>query len=349
MAGAFKVFGIFSQQAAIAIESFLAVVSSLTCLLVYSLGRRLYNAQVGLLAALILAVYPPSVFYAVLSLWDTSLFTCCLLLTILLFLKLGEHPSVKKGVYIGIVMGFTALVNPIIVAAYPFAFAWVYVKADGTPRLIIKTLASMLIAFGITISPWLVRNYIVFGQFTFIKSNFGNELFLGAQPRPASVRQGADNDPPDKLRLLTEDEKRFLRESDEPTRNGYLLRRALGLIAEDPLHFTRQVMGRFIRYWTIMRPQRGVEAKLSLMIYLVTLTLAISGLILGTIRGRNIQLLLIFLLFVPAPYYLTVVHIFRYRYPLEPILIIFASYTIYRLAIHFWSKVKVNEFREKAA
>src|SRR5688572_15816418 len=58
MAGAFKIFGIFSQQAAIAIETFLTIVSALTCLLVYALGKRLYNAQVGLLAAFLLAIYP---------------------------------------------------------------------------------------------------------------------------------------------------------------------------------------------------------------------------------------------------------------------------------------------------
>jgi 4-amino-4-deoxy-L-arabinose transferase-like glycosyltransferase len=181
MAAVFKVFGIFSGQAAIAIELFLTTASVLSCILLYLLGKRLYNAQVGLLAAFLLAIYPPSIHYAVRNLWDTSLFTCCLLLIILTFLKLASHPDVKQGTYLGILLGFTALLNPVIVGTYPFGFAWLYLKAETTRRTIIKVMSLMLIILGLVTSPWLVRNYLVFGQFAFIKSNFGNELYLGTK------------------------------------------------------------------------------------------------------------------------------------------------------------------------
>src|SRR5439155_5543357 len=46
MAGMFKIFGIFSIQAAITLELFLTIMSVLTCIFAYFLGRRLYNANV---------------------------------------------------------------------------------------------------------------------------------------------------------------------------------------------------------------------------------------------------------------------------------------------------------------
>ena len=149
------------------------IISVLTCVVLYNLGKRLYNAQVGLLAAFLLAIYPAAIHFAVQKIWSTSLFTCCLLLVILQFLRQAEQPHIKGGVYLGTLLGFTALTEPAVVSAYPFATLWLYLKANGEWGTVTKTVAAMLIAFFLSISPWLVRNYIVFEQFVFIKSNLG--------------------------------------------------------------------------------------------------------------------------------------------------------------------------------
>ena len=48
MAAAFKIFGVFSNQAAIALETFQIIASALTCIVLYFLGKRLYDAKAGL-------------------------------------------------------------------------------------------------------------------------------------------------------------------------------------------------------------------------------------------------------------------------------------------------------------
>jgi len=191
----------------------------------------------------------------------------------------------------------------------------------------------MLTAFCLAISPWLVRNYLTFGQFTFIKSNFGNELYVG-------IKQylGRDNgDESSSQDIGSVSFRKFnrtvLEESNEVTRNGFLLRQAMMFIAEHPLRFAQQVMRRFARYWTFMRPYPGWQATISLTIYLTVLLLALAGIILSKAKGRDVQLVLLFLLSLPFPYYLTVAHIFRYRFPVEPILLIFAAYTLYRIVM----------------
>jgi 4-amino-4-deoxy-L-arabinose transferase-like glycosyltransferase len=345
MAGAFKVFGIFSMQAAIALEFFLTIMSALSCIFLFLLGKRLYNAQVGLLAAFILAIYPPSIHYAIRNLWDTSLYTCCMLLIILMLLKLADQPNIKKGIALGLMLGFTALVNPIIIGVYPFAFAWLYLRADGTRKTIINTIALMLITFSIVISPWLGRNYITFGQFTFIKSNFGKDLFMGIKVYENLDRADVDNESRNTSLVITDADQEVLVQSNEASRSSFLLWKALVFIGEHPLRFTKLVMIRFARFWTYMRLQDGLQAKISLTIYLVILTLAVAGLLLTKASRRDVQLVLLFLLVLPSPYYFTFTNMFRYRFPTETILILFASFAIQRLLAHPASK---NHFAEVA-
>jgi len=327
MAAAFKGFGIFSQEAAMVLLFFQTILSCLSCILLYFLGKRLYNAQVGLFAAFLLAVYPPAIHFAALKIWATSLSTFCLLLVILMFLRQADHPHMKGGARLGILLGFTALVNPVIMGTYPFAFAWLCLKADGDRRTVTKTMAAILIALFLTISPWLVRNYIVFDQFVFIKSNLGNELFLGNNQYATghwSYKHPAGAE------ILTEAEKEYLKRSDEGTRNTFLFRKAITFIVENPLRFAQLTMTRFAHYWTDMfRHINGWRRKTGLITYLTVLTLAVAGLLLNKVRKRDVHLVLLFLLTFPLPYYFTVVGIFRYRFPIEPLLMVFAGYTMY--------------------
>jgi len=330
MAATFKIFGIFSHEAAMVLLLLQAIISSLTCILLYLLGKRLYNTQVGLLAAFLLAIYPPAIHFAVQKVWVTSLSAFCLLLVILMFLRQADHPHMEGGAGIGILLGFAALVDPVIMGTYAFAFAWLWLKADGNRRTVTKRMAATLIALLVTISPWLVRNYIVFENFVFIKSNLGNELFVGNNPYATghwSYRHPAGAE------ILTEAEKEYLKRSDEGTRNNILFGKAMTFIVEHPVRFTQLTMTRFVRYWTdMLRPFNGWQSKTSLIVYFLVLVLAVVGLLLSKARGRNVQLVLLFLLSFPLPYYFTVVGLFRYRFSIEPILLIFVGYTLYWLA-----------------
>jgi 4-amino-4-deoxy-L-arabinose transferase-like glycosyltransferase len=338
MAATFEIFGIFSRQAAMALILFLSIVSALSCVLLYFIGERLYNAQVGFLAAFLLAIYPPSINYAVRNLWDTTLFTCCLLLIILMFLKLVNRSDIKGSFWLGMMLGFTALINPIVVIAIPFTFVGLFLNSNITRGAIIKRLSLTIIAFCLVISPWLVRNYLVFGQFTFIKSNFGYELYKGMNDETRDNEEHLVSRT-HISRVFTESERQFLEQSDEATRNRFLLQKGVNFILEHPLLYIEQTIVRFFRFWTYMKPIDRWEANISLILFLILLTLSIIGLIISKMNRRDVQLVLLFLLALPLPYYFTLVRAFRYRFPIEPILIVFAAYTVYRvIAASYQSK-----------
>lgn len=343
MAVAFRNLGIYSSQAAIVLQLFQIILSVLTCVLLYFLGKRLYNAQVGLIAAFLLAMYPPAVHYSVRIIWDTSLFTACLILIILMFLRQAQSPDMKGGAFLGLLIGFTALVNPVVIGPFPFALTWLFLKANADRRAIIKSMSAMVIASCLVISPWLVRNYGIFGNFVPIKSNFGHELFLGNNEYATGTYEDAFGRYRKKnpMTALTAADQAYLRQSDEVSRNRFLLHKAITSIVTHPIDFLKRTMSRFVAYWTYMRPTDTWQAKVSVISYLSVLMLAIGGLFITRDRRKDVQLVLLFLLLIPVPYYLTIVGVFRYRFPIEPILMIFAGYTIQ--AIVSWHKRSLSQ------
>jgi 4-amino-4-deoxy-L-arabinose transferase-like glycosyltransferase len=328
IAAAFKSLGAYSKEAAITLEFFQILISVLTCVMLYILGKRFYNVQAGLIAAFLFAMYPPAIHFAVQKIWSTSLFAFCVLLVIFIFLRLSDHPRVKSGIYLGILLAFIALLDPIIIGVYPFAFVWLYLKAEGNRRTVTKLIATAVVAFFLSLSPWLVRNYFVFGQFVFIKSNFGSALYLGNREGTTGSYKDSEKDFDFYLSAF---EKEYLRQSDEIAGDRLLLQKAVAFIVEKPLSFAQRSMNRFVHYWTVIRPQPGLGGAITLTAYLTVFILAVGGLVLSGVKRHDIQLILLFPLLLPVPYYLTIIDLFRYRFPIEPILVIFAGYTIYRM------------------
>jgi 4-amino-4-deoxy-L-arabinose transferase-like glycosyltransferase len=336
VAAAFEIFGVYSKQSAMALELFQTGISVLNCVLLYILGKRLYTAQAGLVAAFLLCVYPQDIHFAVQKIWMNNLFVCCLLLLILMLLHMADRPHMKRGIYLGIMLGFTALIDPVITGVYPFVFVWLYLKADTDRLTILKITATILITFFFTISPWLVRNYTVFGKFIFIKSSFGYNLYLGN-------REGASGGYKDVWlpEYFSESEQKYLNQSKEPARSSFFLRKAMTFIMEDPLSFVQRTMNRIIRFWTHIRPIRGWGERIAVAAYFIVLILAVVGLTLNRAKRRDVSLLLLFVLLLPVPYYLTQIIFYRYRFPIEPILMVFAGYTIYWFACR-WGKIFIH-------
>ena len=331
IAAAFKIFGTYTAEAAISLLIFQTVASILTCFFLYLIGRQVFNANVGMVAAVMFALYPASVHFTVQKIWSTALFACCLSLLIIILIKLRTQPTLAKALWVGLLSGFLALVDPVILAAFPLIAVWLYVNSRQDRLATCKIVALVFIVTGLTISPWLVRNYVAFGQYVFVKSNFGNELFIGNNPHASGSFTAAH----DARANLTIPEQEFLRQADEPSRNRFFLHKGIAFIAAHPAQFSTLTVNRFAQYWTfMMQPVQGSAQKISLLIYFGVLLLAITGLLLSSKREADVQLLWLLLLALPLPYYCTVVGLFRYRFAVEMILLLFAAYGISRIV--YW-------------
>lgn len=179
IAAAFKVFGIYSPESKLALLIFQIIISVLMCVLLWYLGMRVFNAWAGSLAALILVFYPSALHLTIEKISSSNLFVLLLLLFIWQLIRLDREPGWKKSITAGVIFGIGALTDPIIIAFLPFVLGWIVFRKGGEIKRGLVSCVLVFFAVCITVSPWQIRNYLVFDQVFLIKSNFSRELFVG--------------------------------------------------------------------------------------------------------------------------------------------------------------------------
>jgi N-acetylglucosaminyldiphosphoundecaprenol N-acetyl-beta-D-mannosaminyltransferase len=81
-----------------------ALLSALTCVLLFRLGAKVFTRREGWIAAALLAVYPGHAYMA----WHVmpeTIYTLLLLAAVLLALKVAEHPTLRGGLLVGVTLG----------------------------------------------------------------------------------------------------------------------------------------------------------------------------------------------------------------------------------------------------
>lgn len=179
LAGMFKVFGVYTKAAALAILSFDCLLAALTCIPVFLIARRTFGDLAALWAGWIWAFFPYSINFAADFIWDTTLATLLMAILFLVVLKLEDKPHGWPWFGFGLLVGLAALTNPVTLAPMPFLSLWLLYRfwkrgdhwfAPGT---------AALLAVVIVVSPWFVRNYRTFHKFIPLRSGFGFELYCG--------------------------------------------------------------------------------------------------------------------------------------------------------------------------
>ena len=199
LAGVFKVFGVYTKAAALAILSFDCLLSALTCIPVFLIARRTFDGQFGERAAKwagwIWVFFPYSINFAASFIWDTTLSTLLMALLFLAALKLENARSAivsphaaatnkssrvwPKWFAFGALAGFAALSDPVILSVAPFLALWLlYVYWKRGQRWFAPGLTA-LIAVIVVLSPWFARNYRTFHKFIPLRSGFWFEVYCG--------------------------------------------------------------------------------------------------------------------------------------------------------------------------
>src|SRR5690348_13449392 len=199
LAGVFKIFGVYTKAAALAILSFDCLLSALTCIPIFLIARRTFDAQFGERAAKwagwIWVFFPYSINFATSFIWDTTLSTLLMALLFLAALKLENAPAeidsaqaaatntfsrtLPKWFAFGALAAFAALSDPVILSVAPFLTLWIlYAYWKRGQRWFAPGLAA-LFAVILVLSPWFVRNYRTFHKFIPLRSGFWLEVYCG--------------------------------------------------------------------------------------------------------------------------------------------------------------------------
>ncbi len=169
------IYRIFGEQPWVVLL-FQIFINSVSILLVYKIGKIIFNEKIAYLGSILFALDPHQILYTVHLLGDTLFVTTLLasIYTMLLGLKS------KKGKYIlmsGFLIGISTLIKPI--SQYlPFVFV-LFILLHKNQSLLskIKTSLVYLIIFFITLSPWMIRNYIKYDYYSLSSIKGYNLLF----------------------------------------------------------------------------------------------------------------------------------------------------------------------------
>jgi 4-amino-4-deoxy-L-arabinose transferase-like glycosyltransferase len=309
------------------------IISSISCILIYFLGREFIDKSTGITAALIAVVYPFFIFWGAFILTET-LFVFLLLLTVYFFHINKKIPNIRNGVIAGILLGISILCRPslivfVFVLLVSLTISSLWLGWENRFKII-----GVILAFTIlTISPWSVRNFYHFRRFipltTMTGSSFweGNNLYSSGGP----------------CQYLPKEVKGL----SEVERDRYLTKATLKVIKDNPLRFLKLLGIKFLRFWNIMPNYEGFSSPLytlvSLFSYIPVIITAIYGMFLTRKKWRN------FLLFYMLFFSFTLGHMLfvssiRYRVTIMPFMIIFSAYGINQI----YRRIKGNNIEGKS-
>jgi hypothetical protein len=179
VAAFFWLFGGHTAKSIFAIHAFDCLINSLACIPIFLMARRSFGERAGRWAAWGWAFFPYGIYFAAAWAWSTHLLILGLCWLLYLAQGMERSPRLRLWAGFGLLAGFTGLAEPSALAVVPFlmALACFRLAREGKRWLLPGVVASLMVAA--TISPWLIRNAMVFHRLIPMRGNMGLELWMG--------------------------------------------------------------------------------------------------------------------------------------------------------------------------
>lgn len=146
------------------------VLSTLIMFLTYRLAKQFFNEKIAIITLALFAFSPLAIAYNSIH-CSEILFSAILMLSIYLFF------NKNNPLLIGLLIGYLTLIRPIGMFI-PLIFAFfMFIKKDLKLKKKIVYIVSFAVAVAVVIAPWLIRNYIVFGEPVF-STNGGYVIYV---------------------------------------------------------------------------------------------------------------------------------------------------------------------------
>ena len=295
---------------------FQVILQAVSLYLLFLIGKKVFNSKVALTACFMDALYGAE-FYAANAILMETIFKFLLIALIYISIYAIEKKSLRLYVSGGIVWGAACLYKPII-AAYPLLILIMWIKSKYNLKEIFKYTAIVSAIFFIIMAPWWIRNYKTFGRIILFTKSSGNPFLQGTficydQSKGYGVPyiEGKNSLENDENEIKAGLQRLNVYGKKEPLK--YIIWYTLG----KTFYFWRAPF-----YWVASISYIPV-----IVYHYVILFYAVNGMI----RNRNKSLNLKFLIMIIAYFniiYLPYYTCERYSYPLMPLVILFAAYTV---------------------
>lgn len=325
-------------------------------LLIFLVGKRVFNETVALIAVALALLYGPFLFYES-KLLMTTVATSLNLLVLMWFLKTMDSPSSLKWFFGGLLAGLSILVRGNMIFFVPFVFIWLYMIGGKNRVLFIRRAGAVLIGILLTIAPVTLRNYLVGQDFVPISGHTGITFYMGNSPEATGTYTAVEGIS-GVILLQQEEERRIAEEalgvplkSSEIT--SYWYKKGLTYIVSHPLPYLRLELKKALLFFNTLELANNynyyLERRLVPVLWIMFLpfalisSLGIIGIIVGA-RKNNATVLLTFYAVSNLITQLVFYVLSRLRLPVVPVLILFASFGGYWI----WRSIQKGQTRRYA-
>ena len=327
----FRVFGVFSPASALVLIFLQCLMAGATGIAIYALGARTVGARVGLWAAWIWALSPIFLRWPVSWIWDFTASALLLSVALVLTLDTAEKGALRRWLLLGGIWALIALTNPALLSVMPFTFLYAgYVNYKAGAKWI-RPLVYSGVLFAALVSPWLIRNYVVFHHPVFFRSNYWFEFHLGNYHFSNGIGFSGKH-PNNNPRVLAQ----YVQMGERPFIE-YYKKDALNFVRRNPGEFLDLTWHRTWWFWdgTTLNYYGKPEWWVPWKFWPLSLVGWLGFLFVLTRRPRGWILYAAALLIYPVPYYLAYPCV-KYRHAIEPELLLLGVYFVFVL----WGEVK---------
>ena len=149
-------------------------------LVVYFLGRRVFDRRAGQIACWVMVFYPMFLLYP-LALVTENLFFLLVPLMTLCLLKGVDTSRRLYHLLSGLLLGLAILTRSVISGFVLLVLPWLWCYTSGK-REALKSWGLILLPVAMLTIPWSIRNTLLYGQFVFVESSMGFNFYLGYHP-----------------------------------------------------------------------------------------------------------------------------------------------------------------------
>jgi 4-amino-4-deoxy-L-arabinose transferase-like glycosyltransferase len=341
LAGIFKLFGVYSYTSNILIRVLDNVFSACTCWPIYAIGAKAFGNRAGKAAAWVWVLFPMSLFFSTVWVWDTALSAFMLALVVAATFYVRGSGRLSSWMGYGALWALGAMVNPGLVSILPPLALWAVwpLRRQFATAGRLVVVSSLIFAAGIM--PWSIRNYVVFHKFIPFRSNFALELWLGNNPGvPDSwspwLHPDDDHFEANKYARMTE-----IPYMEEKQQEAWRFIRTHPL---DSLNFT---LHRFSNNWLgLDQSPSEIWNHVTLQVKVIVVgnclfpLLALLGAMFAYREENEAALpLALVLIFFPLVFYITHAST-RYRHPMDPVMLVLAVYGLVYPVKHFLKRTR---------
>ena len=334
VASIYAVFGVHP----LIVELVQCLLGVLIAYLTYLIARILFSIEVALLS-FIVVLFLPELLIMTTYLYTELLFICFLLASTFYILKSLDTPKWQLLVIAGLLMGLAALTRGIALMVPVLFFIAALCKMNFFKA--IRATVIFGLAMTAVLVPWTIRNYSLYHRLIPIAVTYGDSLWIGTY-LPFDGKYNYK----ETMELIEE-----LTEGMDPiARNQAMIDEAKKNIAADPLQVGWLTVRKAFRYWWWVyeapptgqpRTSTSFASLILKTVYYPLLFFGIWGLLACLSRWRDLIYFYGLLLYFTASHAMLLV-VPRYRFPLLPILALFAVIGIRDLFTRWAARRKVS-------